>query len=133
MLSSVVGSARTQASEREAFETHHRNLLLNLNRRIEIAKTSSNAALVSLLEAERNQIERAWTQPLTANWGQLIRQRWQQLQAYLAGRVQLQVEYVQDEAGQNWWYAFDPRSGKVLYAETENEVICWIEDNRLGN
>lgn len=133
MLSSVVGSARTQASEREAFETHHRNLLLNLSRRIAIAKASGSTTLISLLESERSQIESDWEQPLNTGLGQRLGRRWQQLQDFLASRVQLQVEHVQDQAGRSWWYAFDPRSGKALYAETENEVICWIEDNRLGH
>lgn len=133
MLSSVVGSARTQASEREAFETHRANLLSNLNRRIAIAKSQGNPALIATLEKEKRQIELIWTQPLKLSPLQSVRRFWADLVMNLANRAQLQVEQVCDEAGRLWWYAFDPRSGRTLYAETENEVICWIEENRLGH
>ncbi|HEY9735919.1 MAG TPA: hypothetical protein V6D06_06535 [Trichocoleus sp.] len=133
MLSSVAGSARTQASEREAFETHRANLLSNLNRRIAIAKSQGNASLVATLEQEKRQIEVIWTQPLKTSPLQLIRHFWSDLQANLSNQVQLQVEQVCDQSGHPWWYAFDPRTGKTLYAESESEVICWIEENRLGH
>lgn len=133
MLSSVAGSARTQASERQAFETHRANLLSNLNRRIAIAKSQGNEPLVTTLEQEKRQIELIWAPVLKLSPLQLMRQFWTELQIGLSTRVQLRVEQVCDEAGRLWWYAFDPRSGKTLYAESENEVICWIEENRLGH
>ncbi|MBD0335642.1 MAG: hypothetical protein ICV62_09145 [Cyanobacteria bacterium Co-bin13] len=133
MLSSVVGAARTQASEREAFEQHRTNLLSNLNRRIAIAKSQPNEFLVALLEQEKRQIEADWTRPLKISPLQRLRQSWSNLKTALANQSQLQVEQVQDEVGQPWWYVFDPRTGKTLYAESENEVVFWIEENRLGH
>ncbi|MBD0269071.1 MAG: hypothetical protein ICV77_12355 [Cyanobacteria bacterium Co-bin8] len=133
MLSSVVGTARTQASDREAFEQHRTNLLSNLNRRVAIAKSQQNRSLVALLEQEQHQLEANWAQPIKISRLQRLRQSWSNLQTVLANQSQLQVKQVQDEAGQPWWYVFDPRTGKTLYAESENEVVFWIEENRLGH
>ncbi len=30
-----------------------------------------------------------------------------------------------------WWYAFDPKQGKSVYADTEEELRIWIEKNCL--
>ncbi|HEY9879882.1 MAG TPA: hypothetical protein V6D29_15615 [Leptolyngbyaceae cyanobacterium] len=134
MLSGVAESRQTQASDRLTFEKHCANLSANLARRIYVAKSQRNESLVALLEQEKRQIEQTWRQSSTASTAlQKLKAFWVDLQNSLANQFQLQVEQVCDEAGRLWWYAFDPRSGKTLYAESESDVIQWIEENRIGH
>lgn len=134
MLSGVAAFRQTQASERLTFQKHCANLSANLARRIYVAKSQRNESLVVLLEQEKRQIEKVWKEPSDDSTSlQRLKAFWANLQNSLANQFQLQIEQVCDEAGRLWWYAFDPCSGKKLYAESESDVIQWIEENRIGH
>ncbi|HEY9763667.1 MAG TPA: CHRD domain-containing protein [Trichocoleus sp.] len=134
MLSGVAASRQTQASDRLTFEKHCANLSVNLAHRIHVAKAQRNGSLVALLEQEKRQLEQFWRKPSDAlTPTQRLKAFWATLKDSLANQLQLQVEQVSDDAGRLWWYAFDPRSGKTLYAESESDVIQWIEENRIGH
>ncbi|MFE4107874.1 hypothetical protein [Almyronema epifaneia] len=111
---------------------HQANIAAALAHRIEVAQANRDSRLLSLLEREKQQLE-AWSHSTPRlhggqriqQWLQAIRQQWRQ-------RSQLQVKLTQDADGNRWWYAHDPRTGKTLYAESAADVMCWIEEHRLG-
>lgn len=134
MVSSIFASSVAFTFDQTTLDKHHANLRANLLHRLAIAEAQHNESLVRLLEQERQQLEQNWSaQPATKNPPfQAFTQLGQRVREAIARYFQLRVEQVRDEAGQLWWYAFDPRSGKTLYAEAETEVIRWIEENHLG-
>jgi len=120
----------TDSSPEQLLYTHRTNLLARLEQRIAAAQARHDQRLLALLEQERQQLQISWTPSTGSN--PLVR-FWQWLKQTLLSSPQLQVTSLRDNTGQLWWYAFDPRTGKTLYAESDTEVIQWIEDNRLGH
>lgn len=112
---------------------HQANVAANLTHRIEVARAEHNDALLALLEQEQAELLSTWQTPAPTSWRQRLRQSWQTWRWFSQNRLALRVERVQDAAGQRWWYAFDPNSGKTLYADSETDVLRWIEENQLGS
>lgn len=124
-----------QSNDFTLLAQHRANLLADVERRLAVAKAAGNQSLQALLEGERQQLKSLWDRPTSANAssstaGWDLRHVWQQVWDYF--QHPLQVEHVVDKQGHIWWYACDHHSGKTLFAETEADVIKWIEDNRLG-
>ncbi|ASC69940.1 hypothetical protein XM38_008700 [Halomicronema hongdechloris C2206] len=117
------------SSPNQLLNIHRTNLLARLEQRIAAAQIRHDEQLLALLEQERQQLQMGWGQ---SNDGNRLVRFWQWLERALWSPPELQVKSLQDKAGQLWWYAFDPRTGKTLYAESETDVIKWIEDNHLG-
>jgi hypothetical protein len=109
----------------------------SLAHRLEIARASQNEHLVALLEREQQQlgVELNRLNGLRVNGlpslVQGVSQRWQEWMEAIATHSQLSVERVSAD-GEIFWYAYDPQTGKALYAESESEVLDWIEKNGLG-
>ncbi len=97
---------------------HQANIAASLAHRIQKAKAAQNADLLALLEREQRQLSIA--SPIKAAWQRSINA--------LPDRVS--IEPLISETGAIAWRATDPRSGETRYAETEAELIDWIEDYR---
>lgn len=44
-----------------------------------------------------------------------------------ARRTQLSVEKIIDSSGNVAWYAYNPRTRRSRYAETQAELVSWLE------
>lgn len=104
----------------------------SLARRIEVARTNNNHALLSQLQKERQILEEAGY--ATGSRSKLggLQQFFRQVVTAMQNADKLHVEKIVNESGETWWYAHDPRTDKTLWSDTQSEVVKWIEDNNLG-
>lgn len=58
-------------------------------------------------------------------WFKTLKQR---ITEALFGSYQLQVCQFMN-GSDLWWYAFDPRTGECVYADSEAELRLWIEQH----
>lgn len=111
---------------------HYANIEESLNHRLEVAKAAHNTRLVALLEQERRQVRQQaqadGVLPREQNW---LQRTWQQLVATFTDST-LQVWQAADATGNIWWCAYDPQTGKSVYADTETEMRLWIQQNYQG-
>ncbi len=106
---------------------HRDNILTALSHRLQRAKKANDLRLVQLLEQERQQIEQEVPPLKSRSRGSNPIQTW--LNGILFGKTELQVSQFVDSAKDNWWYAFDPQTGRCVYADSEVELRLWIKDN----
>lgn len=127
----------TQSSDVRLHHQHYTNLLAHLARRMESAQQHNDSRLLALLEVEQRQLAAEWstrsTKGAIAPSLNLIQRFWQWLLVAIEDSSKLQVEKLSGTNGDTWWYAYDPGTGKALYAESESDVVKWIEDNRIGH
>lgn len=121
----------------EIAQKHLDNIAASLAHRLEVARANQNLGLVAQLEQERQQLQyeyRLSTQTHTSRPSLLAtcQQLWSDLQAAIVRSTQLSVDRWVTDAGEVWWQAHDPQTGKALYTDSELEVVQWIEDNGLG-
>ncbi|HEY9646986.1 MAG TPA: hypothetical protein V6C88_11480 [Chroococcidiopsis sp.] len=113
---------------------HRENIAASLAHRLEVARAANNDYLVALLEREQQQLKgSAAASSILLNLANKLTMLWQECKEAIAQSSQLSVEKVADETGAIWWRAYDPRTGKTLYADNESEVISWIEANHIGS
>lgn len=106
---------------------HRDNILTALSHRLQRAKKANDFRLVQLLEQERQQIEQEVPQLKSrSRWLNTI-PTW--LNSILFGKAELQVSQFVDSAKDDWWYAFDPQTGRCVYADSEAELRLWIKHN----
>ncbi|MBD2080148.1 hypothetical protein [Leptolyngbya sp. FACHB-17] len=101
-----------------------------LAHRIEAAQAAHNTQLIELLEWEKQQLGQA----ITPNRGSLATRFnafKQRVTNAFARKSELQV-YQYEQGSDWWWYAFDPRTGDCVYADSEAELRLWIEQNYRG-
>jgi hypothetical protein len=111
---------------------HYVNIEESLNHRLEVAKSENNTHLVALLEREREQIrQQAQVDGVVAPEQNWLQRTWQQVVAALTDST-LQVWQAADDMGNLWWCAYDPQTGKSVYADTETEMRLWIQQNYHG-
>lgn len=122
----------TPSKNSDFLSKHDANIAASLAHRLDVARATCNTALIALLEQEENQLKSVCPPSTTAHTAQGWMATLKQWMTAIANSSKLTVERIRDESGEIWWYAFDPRTGKTLYAENESEVVQWIEDNRLG-
>lgn len=112
---------------------HQANIAASLAHRLEVAQANRNTKLVALLEQEQRQLSRGVSSVSSLpSLGNGLKRFWEGVLQRIERSSQLSVQQVWDEAGNAWWHAYDPRTGKTLYADSESEVIHWIEENHLG-
>jgi hypothetical protein len=117
----------------QASNAHQDSMMTSLMHRLEVAKAAQNFQLVELLERERQQLIEQETVPqkiarVLGTWANTLGQN---LSQALWGSAKLQVrEFMQ--GSDHWWYAFDPRTGKYVYADSEIELRLWIKANYQG-
>ncbi|MBW4519247.1 MAG: hypothetical protein KME16_06040 [Scytolyngbya sp. HA4215-MV1] len=120
------------ATDAQTLARHRDNLLASLSRRLEIARAAKNAQLIELLEQEKRQLATDKTlpqasKPLSVWFNGFVKK----LVQTIAGSAEL--EAFQFKNGSDlWWYAFDPRTGRCIYADSEAELRLWIETNYQG-
>lgn len=85
-----------------------------LTHRLKIAKANQNTKLVSLLEQERQLEENP--QPAQVNF-------WN----WLTQPKQISVKQIPSSSGTVMWEGYNPRTGETRLAETEAEMIDWLE------
>jgi uncharacterized protein YukE len=122
-------------SDFQLYNQHYKNLLTHLSRRMEAAQQRNDGRLLAMLEQEQRQLQAEWSasaMPASTRPLHKLRASWQRLMTALENSSKLQVESFQGAEGAMCWYAYDPSSGKMLYTESESDVVKWIEDNRLG-
>ena len=114
---------------------HRENIIASLSHRLEVARATHNTQLIALLEQEQRQLKAQVTFGKAGSlsaFSNRVKRWWSEIINAIENSNKLSVEQVVDETGSVWWYAYDPCTGKTLHAETETEVMQWIEDNRLG-
>lgn len=121
----------------ETFAKHQESMLASVSHRLEVAKASNDRRLIELLERERQQLESGYsvpessTQVLNAGIKAIVAPLLSRLQNWFAQRSALQVSQFVNGSDQ-WWYAFDPQTGKFVYADSEAELRLWIKENYQG-
>jgi hypothetical protein len=111
---------------------HRDNVLASLTRRLEVAKSSNNSQLVALLEQEKQQVDniavshKKLQSPIA--WLHALQQHF--VDAITPNR-ELQVSQFMN-GSDLWWYAFDPRTGQCVYADSEAELRLWVKENYQG-
>jgi len=133
-MTSVLYNNHSQAIAKQLSQQHLKNMIASLDHRIAVARANQDSRLMELLLQEKRQLE-SWS----GDWAitpknliQKFRFLWQQIGRAIANGEALHVEKIVEASGEVWWYAHDPRTGKTLWAESEPEVVKWIEDNNLG-
>lgn len=117
-----------QFNPSEIAAQHQATIAASLARRLAVAKAAQNTQLLTLLEQEQQQLNRE-SHPL--NLLALINKVWHSWLDALDRHSQLSVKQIVSN-GITFWHAYDPKTGKSLYAESSSEVVKWIEDNDLG-
>jgi len=112
---------------------HQATIAASLAHRLAVAKVAQNNQLITLLEQEQRQLDRASNRLLgLSELVAHVKRAWHSWLDALDRQSQLSVKRVVGESGMTFWHAYDPQTGKSLYAESSSEVVKWIEDNRLG-
>ena len=111
---------------------HKANIVASLAHRLDRARAAQNFQLLTLLEQEQQLIQ---TQPTQTGfkpiqWGKAVLTR---LMDALANSSTVSLEAVTSDSGAVIWRAYDPTTGETRYAETEAEVIDWLETQRSGS
>jgi hypothetical protein len=111
---------------------HQHNMMDSLAYRLKIARAAKNTPLIELLEQERRQIAVHSTGRKALNalgvWLNAFKQK---LDKIFFGGSTLQVSEF-NLGSDHWWYAFDPRTGECVYADSEVELRLWIKKNYRG-
>lgn len=111
---------------------HLNNMSASLAHRIEVARANDDHNLLLQLKQEQQLLQESdYIAGSRTKFGGL-QQFWQQIITAMQNADKLHVEQIVDESGEKWWYAHDPRTDKTLWADTQAEVVKWIEDNNLG-
>jgi len=124
-MASAIHSANSQFDAR-----HQANIVASLTHRLDVARATNNVQLIELLEREKRQVVRETKtrriSQASVSWLETLKQT---VDRFFFGSTKLQaMEYV-DGYGDRWWYAFDPRTGQCVYADSEAELRLWIENN----
>lgn len=114
----------------EVSARHRANIAASLAHRLAQARAARNFQLLSLLEQEQQQLNQR--QPTQTNlstltqWGKAV---WNRLvNATASPAVSIQAKT--GDSGAVIWRAYNPTTGETRYAETEAEVIDWVESQQ---
>ncbi len=116
----------------ELLAIHRANMMASLAHRLDVAKKANNLQLIALLEQERQELI-AESSPFKAlrslvSWFKTVGEN---LQKATAKRSGLEVSKVELN-GDCWWYAFDPQTGRSVYADSDEELLLWVKTNYQG-
>ncbi|WP_146141274.1 hypothetical protein [Stenomitos frigidus] len=117
--------------DRHPLNKHQDSIIASLNHRLAVAKASHNANLVAVLEREQQQVAPKAASSVVhsgRNWWQTMTRS---ITDKLFGGSVLQVVEIVD-GRDRWWVASDPRTGQLVYADSEAELRLWIEENYQG-
>jgi hypothetical protein len=119
-------------NQSELIARHQANIAASLAHRLDHARATQNAQLLALLEQEKQQLRQNESlQPAFSpiRWG---RGFWNRLTEALFQPSQVSIEPMVGSSGAIIWRGFDPRTGETRYAETEGELIDWVEAKVYG-
>ena len=121
-----------QTNDSDIFARHRANIIDSLTRRLNVARAAQDTQLVALLEQEQQQLGLKTAAARNLSSASRLKNGWHHWLNAIANRSKLSVEQMHDASGASWWHAHDPKTGMTLYAESESEIINWIEENQLG-
>ncbi|WP_448564005.1 hypothetical protein [Trichothermofontia sp.] len=127
----------TKTPNIDLIQKHRDNIAASLAHRLEVARANQNVGLVAQLEQEWQQLQYDYRLPTLVRtpcpslWA-TCQQLWLDLKTAIVQSTQLSVDRWVTDAGEVWWQAHDPQTGKALYTDSEAEVVQWIEDHGLG-
>lgn len=107
--------------------THQLSILASLEHRMQVAKLNQNLGLVQLLEIEKKGIT-----PISVKFNDSRSPRnWLKkfIHSFIDNFVPktgLQIKQLSDLEGNQWWYAYNPQTGKSIYADSDSEIRHWI-------
>ena len=115
---------------------HKANIAASLAHRLDRARATRNFQLLTLLEQEQQQLiqsestqQAGFSNPI--QWGKAV---WYRLIDAIANSSRISIEAVtMSDSGAVIWRAYDPTTGKTRYAETEADLIDWIEAQQYGS
>jgi hypothetical protein len=114
----------------EVAAKHQASMMASLAARLEKARLASNELLITRLNQEQLQLAQAvGNQPTSGRLGQSVRSIWQRVVAAIVQPALPVVESVVTPQG-IVWRAYNPATGESRWAETEGDVIDWLEANR---
>jgi hypothetical protein len=115
----------------DSYKKHLMSMWNSLERRIEVARANQNTELLAMLELEKSAIAPYQVTTIAApanNFGSA----WQGLWSLLLPKAEIKVKQICDRAGKQWWYAYNPLTGQAVYADTDNEMRMWIEQQAMN-
>lgn len=114
--------------------THQANLLMLLNRRLEVARNHQNQQLVVALESEYAQLT-ASTQAgasQSVSIADRLETLWMSFAETLSEWTKVHVEETVDSHGKPSWYAYNPQAGQMIFTESKDEMQRWIKRSYWG-
>jgi hypothetical protein len=120
----------TQQTSPQLATQHQANIAATLAHRLEKARMAQNLQLVALLEQEQRQLQAPVAQRFWEASGQWLTNLGTQLVQAIAHPAELSIERIIGDSGEVLLRAYDPETGETRYAETENEIVDWIETSR---
>lgn len=128
------------ANDFQLFAKHQDNIMASLTRRLEAARAANNSHLIELLEQEKQQIAvkiehgKVVPNPKAAPSKTKSGAHWfKALTQSIAQAFSSELQVSQLVNGTDiWWYAFDPQTGRCVYADSEAELRLWIKQNYQG-
>lgn len=125
----------------ELVTKHQANIAASLAHRLDRARATRNFQLLTLLEQEQQLIQSQPPQTVKPiQWGKAVLARLMNAMPAdlacpfgLANSSTVSLEAITSDSGSVIWRAYDPTTGETRYAETEAEVIDWLEAQRSGS
>ncbi|PZV19522.1 MAG: hypothetical protein DCF20_00470 [Pseudanabaena sp.] len=105
----------------------------SLEHRFEVARANHNDELLAILELERSAIAPDLESAAKSMASPFARDKsmWKGLWNFLFPKAEIKVKRICDRAGNQWWYAYNPITGKSVYADTDTEMRVWIDQQYL--
>lgn len=117
--------------QHELSAKHRANIAASLAHRLNRARAARNFQLLSLLEQEQQQLnQRQLTQttlPTLTQWGKAV---WNRFVNATISCPAISIQAITGDSGDVIWRAYNPTTGETRYAETEAEVIDWVESQQ---
>lgn len=114
---------------------HNANIAASLARRLAQARATRDFQLLTLLEQEQQLIQSEPNQQTALSnsiqWGKAV---WYRLINAITNCSRVSIKAVtMSDSGAVIWRAYNPTTGETRYAETEAELIDWVEAQRYGS
>lgn len=68
--------------------------------------------------------------PEPASFTSQLGQLWRQLIKFLSCEAEPHICSIADVNGQLWWQVYDPRTGRSIWFDSEQELRIWLENYR---
>lgn len=115
---------------------HKANISASLARRLDQARATRDFQLLALLEQEQQQLIQSEPPQQSAlsnsiQWGKAV---WYRLINAIANCSRISIKAVtMSDSGAVIWRGYNPTTGETRYAETEAELIDWVEAQQYSS